>query len=220
MDIKKNIKKITEVFTTWQKAEEKLFLRCIPFHEVDQEDGLYKKVGDIALVPYVRICENNESLAYANVSKDMADIWGVPEKAVWEEAKYNSQDETRYTTLGLEELLGLNRKLHKDISHEMITFPFVVCVTNKDAHFGAANIFCPGVADKICKAFDANSLLIGFTSSHETMVHKNDGNTDPKDIRSALHDMNNMVNKIEVFGDGVLSEHVFKYEEGKFEIIA
>lgn len=222
MDInKKNIREIieiTEVFTNWCKAEEKLFLRCVPFHEVAQEDSLYKKVGDIALVPYIRICEDNESVAFANVSKDMVDIWEVPEKAVWMEATYNSQDETRYA--GLWEFLGLNKKLHKDINHEMITFPFAVCVTNKDTHFGAANIFLPGVADKLCKAFEVDSLLIGFTSQHEAMVHGNDGNTNPEDIRSVLHDMNNMVNKIEIFGGNVLSEHVFKYEEGKFGIVS
>lgn len=218
MDIKKNIKKITEVFTTWQKAEEKLFLRCIPFHEVDQEDGLYKKVGDIALVPYVRICEDNEGLAYANVSKDMADIWGVPEKAVWEEAKYNSQDETRYASLELEKLLQ-SEWLHKDISHEMITFPLVVCVTNKDSYFGAANIFCPGVADKVCKAFEVDSLLISFTSQHEAMVHANDGNTALETIGSALRNMS-MISDMGIFSNDVLSKNVFKYEEGKFDIVS
>lgn len=218
MDInKKNIKEIVEALTMWYRAEERLFLKCIPFHKVDPEDDLYKKVGDIAIVPYIRVYEDDDELISANVSKDMVGIYGVPEEAVWSEATYNSQDEIRYATLEIKELLGLNWKLHKDISHEMITFPFIVGVTNKDKYFGAANIFLPGVADKLCEAFKVDSLLIGFMSHHEAMVHANDGNTDPRTISLALRDMNNMADE---FGGNVLSKHVFKYEEGKFDIVS
>ena len=208
--IKRDIMETLKMISKWHDARERLFLGCIPFHEVKREYDFYMEIGDIALIPYIHIFEDDENMIIVSVNKDMVKTWEVPEEVVWDKALRNSHKETRYA-LGL---LDLNGGLYEDIDSGMITLP-IVCVTNKNVHYGAANIFVPGVADKVCKAFKVDSLLIGFTSRNEAMVHPNDGRADPEAILLTLRGMNETISK-----DYFLSNHVFKYEDKKFNIIA
>lgn len=143
-------------------------------------NGVYKRFGDISLVLYASLFENEDEVMM-QISRDTVRKWKMPEKTLLEEALrttcalcpprlYRSTD--MQGTADSEEGIFMPEESGRKI-----------CIQNDEKEgiqgyrltaLGCANgavaLFYPGVLERLAELFGGD-YYIGFTSVHEAVVH-------------------------------------------------
>ena len=157
-------------------ARENLFIRLVRAGDQRLKQSVYRIVGDIALVLYMKISSANGTLISIRVGQNMLDQWGLPEEEVFRDAMTVTMSCHPPRSFDLELLLTSCGSFFKG-------FPFMeakswnysgtggICISTDDHMNGAVALFYPGVAKKIGELLDSD-FLIAFTSIHEGMVHR------------------------------------------------
>lgn len=228
-DIKKikeqNIYKSTGKIWNYEAVKDQLFVRPLNLDKNKEElsDALYKRVGDIALVLYMKISEYDGNVTSTKIRKNIIEHWGKNDCDLSEDAIfYGAISNTYYMN---PPRLYKWEKMIFDPSYDGEDFMETNteceintgfagnCISTNKKTNGAIAIFLPRVAKRLADLLDSDLYLV-FTSVHEVMVHKTEG-VKAEDLRSVLRDTMKEATPAEDF----LTSMIYKYEKDTQEIV-
>lgn len=182
--------------TDWNIVKDRIFLRLV--REVD--DGMYRKVADMCLVPYVSVAENKGLMA--RITPEWMNSWGVTEDMVFEQAKNNQETLRPAKIESLADRVGQPEEEPSSL--------YIVSV--KSGCCGASAITYDSVPTRIRNLI--GEFYIIPASIHETIVIPKEGK-DPEDLKMMVE----FVNKTQVADEDILSYSVYTYDFDKKEIV-
>lgn len=200
--IKKEIEKIkvsgimekTKDLNNYQKMKKDLFIRLLnkKRHEKELKNAVYKEVGDIVGVLYLRLGRQDGCISSMKIRKDILKEWKLTEEEVWKNAVENTSLMTPPRIYRWEELLVTPLYSGDDfMNDEKLYFldreNFAgLCLSTALRTNGAVAVFLPGVAQRLADLLN-DSFYIVFTSIHEAMIHAAQ-NVYPEDLIKVMHD--------------------------------
>lgn len=213
---------VLQLMESYEAVKEKLIIRPLNFtnHKYNLKEAVYKKIGDIALVLYIVIYENDEQgLGTSKINKGIFEKWDRDIDEVWEAALTNTYvlAPPRMYILPLDRInpsyekgafMALGSKMK---SFGKLSVPSVTTVKQVN---GAIAMFYPGVKEKIA-SMAGGSYYVAFTSIHEAEIHCA-GTIPPRNI------LRNLKSVDKKFGsEETLTKKVYFYnaENGKFDVL-
>lgn len=206
----------TEDIMSWDKAEKKIQLRVMNW-EANQEfleNAIYKKVLDLAVVPYILLDFDHEGTTTApKIQKEHLEIWGVDEETVFAAGKDNFDPIKPLSLLEMMRMLILEEGGNPDICLpvEDENESFMV-LTNKSRMYGAFAMFDKTLLDAVAEIVHDN-LYIFPSSIHEVIL----GPVSQIDLQTC-EDMVREINQTEVNDYDWLSDTVYFYDAEKKEV--
>ena len=206
----------------YQKIRSYLIVRLLNYdHNAEKiEEGVYERIGDIALVLYVNIGSVKEQYISSMIPFSAFSEWKRSKKEVLETALRNTYDLFPPRVFHLAPLEDLVQGIDFAFmdSEELLFNPnreFGIFLTNTNQMNGAISVFLPGVSKKLGELLGGD-FYIGFTSLHEAVLHKV-GTVELKQIQESLKSMNSEV----IAEKDFLSEQVYRYsrENDKIEVV-
>lgn len=211
--------KETKKIWDYETAKDSLFIRLLNYDDNSKElsNAVYKRIGDIAQVLYMKVSECDGNIMSTKIFKSVVEKWkedglilsegNILEEALrntermyppriyrWDQMLFNPEYEgEEFMSPGTEEA----------ISQDLIGN----CLTTAKKTNGAVAIFYPGVAERFAGVLDSDLYLV-FTSVHEVMVHKADA-VDAVDLSIILQDTLEEATPKEDF----LTRKIYKYEK-------
>lgn len=224
LDCCKEIERISPLdkIQDYQKIRSHLIVRLLNYDRNAErlKEGIYERIGDIALVLYVNIGSIKEQYISSMIPFHAFSEWKQSKKDVMETALRNTYDLFPPRVFCLASLKDLVQGIDFAFmdSEELPFDPdreFGIFLTNTSQMNGAVSIFLPGVAKKLGELLGGD-FYIGFTSLHEAVLHKV-GMIGVERIRDSLKSMNAEV----IAEKDFLSEQVYRYsrENDKIEAV-
>ncbi len=215
-----DIREITNNIANYSFIHSHLIVRPINFpdNRYELKNCIYKQVGDIALVLYALIYDDEKmGVVTAKIPKAAFDAWNKDISEVWQEAVSNTNvwapprmymkpSEVKNASYEKGAFMALNAV------QEKMNSLYVPTVTTTKQQNGAIAMFYPGVQEKIAQVC-GGSYYVVFTSIHDARIHVN-GAMSVRQILQSLKDVNKKFNKPEE----ILSRKVFYYDSGKKEL--
>ncbi|MBQ1348907.1 MAG: hypothetical protein IIZ39_12985 [Blautia sp.] len=174
----------------------KNILTVRPYPLEQAGNSIHKVVGDIALVLYGVLQEDEFQTVGAKVPSGMEEVWGVSQEKMFRDA-------------------------FETIQPRVISFAHIdgtpldeweadgyFCLTTEKKINGAVAIFKPGVAEKISNMIGPFNIV--FTSCHEAMIHPVE-DLDANDLREIMEDTMRVATEEE----DILTHQVYRYSQGK-----
>lgn len=163
--------------TEYQKIKEKLFIRLVNAEKQrkELEHGVYRKIGDIALVLYMLVEEKDHRLASMRIRKEFMENWDIDKEKVLSAALLNTYYLSPPRLYRWEELLA-NPEYDGDNFMDLLGAAELKkdamgnCISTTKRTNGAVAVFLPGVAKRLACLLDGSFYLV-FTSIHEVMIH-------------------------------------------------
>lgn len=213
---KMNGLEILKLLGDYDAVKEKLWIRAVNenSHSRVVKRGIYKQISDILLAVYLQVGESENQFCTTPVDCIYLDKWGLSEDAVWENAMENTMRMAQPRFYNCQELLlsYISGKCRGIPVEEFVpTFmegQFGCFLSTDRKTGGAAAIFYPGVAKKICEVIHTDAIFIVPTSIHEVAIHDCRDIDDPNRLLEVLkHTVEEATPE-----QDILSWHVFKYE--------
>ncbi|MBQ9064294.1 MAG: hypothetical protein IJ123_02485 [Blautia sp.] len=213
------IEKMASEITDYSRISSRLFVRLLNYDNNRKalEQAVYRRVGDVAEVLYIKAGENEGVLTSTKVRKDFLRIWNMDENQVFDKARSN-------TLVNNPPRLYDWRKLLFDCGYEGDEFmgesgsnvltrePAGNCITTKNKTNGAVAAFLPGVLERVSELLESD-LYIAFTSIHEVMVHSAE-QAEPSMLKDVL---GSTIDECTQEND-ILSRNIFFFDKGKKEL--
>ena len=211
---KADIYEKTRVIRDYEKTKPRLFIRLLNAdkYSADLQDAVYKTLGDIALVLYMKVTEYEGCVTSTKIRQGMLEQWGKECDEVFKEAILNTYFMSPPRIYRWEQMIfnpeyegeefmspGTEEAINQDLIGN--------CLTTAKKTNGAVAIFYPGVAERFAGVLDSDLYLV-FTSVHEVMVHKADG-VDAVDLSIILQNTLEEATPKEDF----LTRKIYKYEK-------
>ncbi|MBR1628719.1 MAG: hypothetical protein IJ679_05565 [Lachnospiraceae bacterium] len=228
--IKGNIDKINEVQSEigdlpnaddFETIKNRLIVRLLNYekNKLALKKAVYKRIGDMALVLYYRIKEEQNNLMSAKVYADTLEHWNMSLEEVWEFALDRAKQ--LYPPRLCESLQMMNTGYAKayfmpeDAPNLKLPYPERIYTLTTDPPVnGATAIFYKGVKERIAELL-GGSFYAAFTSWGEVAIHK-------ADIWDADGIRNNVKENNKQWAEEAVSDMVYYYdtETGEFGPVA
>ena len=177
----------------YEKAKTQLFIRLLNVEENREKisGGIYRTIGDIALVVYIGIFMNSNQTISSMVPNVYLERWNMEAKEVLDNALLNTYYLTppriyRWEKMIFEPEYTGDHFMNVLRKYEIQKGMVGNCLSTTFRTNGAIAIFLPGVADRLCYLLDS-SLYLVFTSIHEVMVHAEE-TVYPEDLKNILRE--------------------------------
>ncbi len=177
----------------YDKVKGDLFIRLLNVNrcEKDLKNAIYRVVGDIALVLYMKMGEMDNCVTSIKIKEDVVEKWGRDKDQVFEDALLNTYFISPPRIYYWEKLLfnpdyaGEN---FMDLmsEHTLKKDNMGNCLSTTKRTNGAVAIFLPGVAERLSELIGGSFYMV-FTSVHEVMIH-NEKFAEPENLRNVLRD--------------------------------
>lgn len=181
----------TKKIARYETAKSSLFIRLLnrKDHEKELESAVYRTFGEIALVLYMKVTEEDGCLTSMKIRREYLESWGEEENEVFEGAVKNTFRMAPPRIYFWYKLLDDDTYDGEDIMAEgrrvsLRTDLIGNCLSTTQRTNGAVAIFLPGVAARLASLLHGDLYLV-FTSVHEVMVHKADS-VDIEDLKEVL----------------------------------
>ena len=214
-----NVDYVFEHIDEYEVMKERLMIRPVNYtsHKSELDKHIYKVYGDIALVLYAVLYDDQRGLGSIKMPKDIVESWEKDVETIFEDALiqtfahaqprlYTNLWDTIKTPVEKGAFMSLNSDVNKIEKYQ------VPLVTTTKKTNGAIAMFYPGVQEKIAQLF-GSSYYVAFTSIHEARVH-HCNSISPKMVDESLRDVNEHFSPVEI-----LSRLVFFYDKDKKELI-
>lgn len=190
--------KETKKIWDYETAKDFLFIRLLNYDDNSEElkDAIYKRIGDIAQVLYMKVSERDGNVMSTKIFKSVVEKWKedgltLSEGNILEEALRNTERMYPPRIYRWDQMLFSPEYEGEEFmspgTEEAISQDFIGnCLTTAKKTNGAVAIFYPGVAERFANVLDSDLYLV-FTSIHEVMVHNADG-IDAVDLSIILQD--------------------------------
>ena len=182
-----------KMISDYNKIKNYLFIRLINKnkYEADLTDSVYRTIGDIAMVLYVRMGEIEGYTSSMKVKQHMLEKWDMDRDEVFEAALLNTYFISPPRIYCWEKMLFDTHYEGENFMNLLSDYPIRRgavgnCLSTVKRTNGAVAVFLPGVASRLADLMQGNLYLV-FTSIHEVMIH-NEATVDPEDLRHVLID--------------------------------
>ena len=190
---KADIYEKTKVIKDYEKTKPRLFIRLLNANKyaADLQDAVYKTLGDIAIVLYMKVTEYEGCVTSTKIRLGMLEQWGRDSDEVFKEALLNTYFMSPPRIYRWEQMifnpeyegesfmnLGDKCELKRDAMGN--------CLSTTKKTNGAVAVFLPGVAEQLAYMLDSDFYMV-FTSVHEVMIH-NDKFVEPEYLQYVLED--------------------------------
>lgn len=203
----------------YEKIRSDLFIRLLNLDKNKEKlkKSVYRTVGDIALVLYIKMGSFNGVASSLKVTREMAAEWGKECNTVFENALMNTFLITPPRIFQWEKLLIVpdysGDPFMDGISGlKLSKGPIGNCLSTSERTNGAVAAFLPGVADRLASLMGGGYYLV-FTSIHEVMIHSKES-ADPEDLKRVLKETVEEATLEEDF----LTYKIYQYTFGSGEI--
>ena len=204
--------------TQYARIRDQLIIRPLPLDAVSPVRHVFRQVGDIALVLYLRLGISEGNLFTSRICRDMLLSWGLPEKRVLDEALENTLRLSAPRLYSLEKMIVTHdyagdRFMDSEDMPSLADTPCGTCLSTVTRTDGAVAPFLPGVSARLSKLL-GEDFYIAFTSVHEAMIHRVSLVT-PEDLQTVLRQTIEETTKESEF----LSFGIYRYysEDGRIE---
>lgn len=202
-----------KIISDYDKIKNYLFIRLINKnkYEADLMDSVYRTIGDIAMVLYVRMGEIEGYTSSMKVKQHMLEKWDMDRDEVFEAALLNTYFISPPRIYCWEKMLFDTHYEGENFMNLLSDYPIRRgavgnCLSTVKRTNGAVAVFLPGVASRLADLMQGNLYLV-FTSIHEVMIH-NEKTADPEDLRHVLID----TIKETTPEEDVLTFHIYHYD--------
>ena len=202
-----------KMISDYNKIKNYLFIRLINKNksEADLTDSVYRTIGDIAMVLYVRMGEIEGYTSSMKVKQHMLEKWDMDRDEVFEAALLNTYFISPPRIYCWEKMLFDTHYEGENFMNLLSDYPIRRgavgnCLSTVKRTNGAVAVFLPGVASRLADLMQGNLYLV-FTSIHEVMIH-NEATVDPEDLRHVLID----TIKETTPEEDVLTFHIYHYD--------
>ena len=202
-----------KMISDYNKIKNYLFIRLINKnkYEDDLTDSVYRTIGDIAMVLYVRMGEIEGYTSSMKVKQHMLEKWDMDRDEVFEAALLNTYFISPPRIYCWEKMLFDTHYEGENFMNLLSDYPIRRgavgnCLSTVKRTNGAVAVFLPGVASRLADLMQGNLYLV-FTSIHEVMIH-NEATVDPEDLRHVLID----TIKETTPEEDVLTFHIYHYD--------
>ena len=188
----------TKKIWNYETVKGSLFIRLLNYDDNSKElsNAVYKRIGDIAQVLYMKVSECDGNIMSTKIFKSVVEKWKedgltLSEDNILEEALRNTErmyppriyrwDQMLFNPeYEGESFMNLGDKceLKRDAMGN--------CLSTTKKTNGAVAVFLPGVAEQLAYMLDSDFYMV-FTSVHEVMIH-NDKFVEPEDLQYVLED--------------------------------
>lgn len=202
-------------FHDLEAIREQLILRPLNYddHDTFLSKGVYRRVGDMALVLYISLgtSENEASkdILSTMVPRELFQCWDVEEAELLDQALENTKRLQTPVLCQLAGGRGLQVKSYKLLEEDVkLDFhsPLAPSLTTTQEVNGAIAAFYPEVQERLCQMLGGDYYLV-FTSIYDVHIHPTDGFMTVRDMQETLNDTNRKINKKEE----VLSRQIYRY---------
>lgn len=181
----------TKKLVDYNQVKDLLFIRPLNVKMNGQRlrRAVYRTIGDIALVLYMKVYEEKETISSTKIRKEYIARWEVDWEDVFEDAMLNTYLMSPPRLFRWENLL-YDPEYTGDSFMEMVSAARISkdtrgnCLSTVKRTNGAVAIFLPGVAKRLGELM-GHDLYLAFTSVHEVMVHNADA-VSPKELERVL----------------------------------
>lgn len=216
---KQSLYKEAKKIWDYETAKDSLFIRLLNYDDNSEElkDAIYKRIGDIAQVLYMKVSERDGNVMSTKILKSVLEKWQansdlLSEDYIFEEALKNTERMSPPRIYRWEQMIfdpeyegeefmspGTESAISKDFIGNCLSIP--------EKTNGAVAIFYPGVAERFADVLDSDLYLV-FTSIHEVMVHRTNG-VNAGDLSTILQDT---LKEVTPKRDS-LTKKIYKYEK-------
>ena len=195
---KQSLYKEAKKIWDYETAKDSLFIRLLNYDDNSEElkDAIYKRIGDIAQVLYMKVSERDGNVMSTKILKSIVRKWQansdlLSEDYIFEEALKNTERMSPPRIYRWEQMIFdpeyegeefMNPGTESAISKDFIGN----CLSIPEKTNGAVAIFYPGVAERFANVLNSDLYLV-FTSIHEVMVHRTNG-VNAGDLSTILQD--------------------------------
>lgn len=185
------------------------------------KDGIYEKVGDIALTLYLDLGTVQGKYTSCMVPASILPSWKKCREEIMETALKNTYEmfpPRMFDLIGL--TVGEEDRFCSFMDREVLPVAgdsaCGIFITNSNQINGAATLFLHGVGKKLSELMGGD-FYIAFTSIHEAAIHKIN-TVDVETIRESLAELH----RDTVTSDDFLTERVYRYnnEKDRIELVA
>lgn len=161
----------------YEAVKDSLFIRLLNLekNKEDLKDAVYRTLGDIAMVVYLKIGDMDGCLTSLKIRKSLLRKWELEDKFIFEKALFNTYRMSPPRIFLWEKLLfDLEYSGEAFMSQEgeegIKQNDMGTCLSTESRVNGAVAIFLPGVAQRIAHLLGSDFFIV-FTSVHEAMLH-------------------------------------------------
>lgn len=209
----------TKKIWNYETVKDSLFIRLLNYDDNSKElsNAIYKRIGDIVQVLYMKVSENDGNIMSTKIFKCVVEKWKedgltLSEGNNLEEALRNTERMYPPRIYRWDQMLFSPEYEGEEFmspgTEEAISQDFIGnCLTTAKKINGAVAIFYPGVAERFANVLDSDLYLV-FTSVHEVMIHKAD-DVDAVDLSIILQDTLEEATPRKNF----LTKKIYKYEK-------
>lgn len=175
----------------YSAVEKELFIRLLNLENNREElqDAVYRTIGEIAMVLYLRVANMNGCITSIKIRKPILEMWDLDETQVFDRALVNTYFMSPPRMYRWERMVhNLEYRGENFMNlcekYELRKNCMGNCLSTTVRTNGAVAIFLPGVAKRIGHLMGHNFYIV-FTSIHEAMIHNADM-TDLETLREVL----------------------------------
>lgn len=207
---------------SYEAARGDLFIRLLNLerHEKGLSHAIYRTVGDIALVLYMRMGNIGGCPTNMKITRETADKWNVDAETVFQNALLNTFSISPPRIYCWEKLIFDENYDGENFMSPLSDFQLRKdavgnCLSTSSRTNGAVAVFLPGVARRLSELL-GHSFYMAFTSIHEVMIH-NDTQVEPDELREVLKET---IRETTPASD-VLSLKIYHYDKDtcKFSVV-
>lgn len=169
--------KRTMLMTDYGKVRGKLYIRLVNEERNQQllEDAVYKVIGDIALVVYMKVAEDEKCITSTKIPGALVKLWGKDPDHVFKEALLNTYFISPPRIYRWESMVfnpDYEGENFMDLTSNLVLRRAIIgnCLSTTTKINGAVAVFLPGVAERLYSLLESD-FYITFTSVHEAMIH-------------------------------------------------
>ncbi|MDO4272681.1 MAG: DUF5688 family protein [Eubacteriales bacterium] len=183
----------TRNLSDYHKVKGDLFIRLLNADRNREElkYAVFQTVGDIALVLYLKVSEEDGCVTSIKIRDEYVEKWGISQERAIEEALLNTYFLSppriyQWEKLFFDPEYGGENFMDIVSGYEINKEAVGNCLSTTKRTNGAVAVFLPGVAERLAKLIGSGFYLV-FTSIHEVMIH-NDKKVAPEDLVGVLKD--------------------------------
>lgn len=212
-------------FGDFEAIKENLIVRPLNYDNNEKvlENGIYRKIGDMALVLYismgVTMSGSSRNIMSTMVQRVMFKEWNVDEQETFDWALENTMRLQPPVLCQLTSVVGNSDKLKTiefmDDDSVKVDFnqSFAPSLTTKQEVNGAIAAFYPGVLERLYQMVGEDFYLV-FTSIYDLHVHPVNGSFGLSAMRKSLKGTNQNVNR----RDEIFTRKIYRYNGETKEI--
>lgn len=215
-----------EHFAEYEEIKNRLILRPLNYDDNEQilKHGIYRRVGDMALVLYISLGGGKQgssaNVMSTMVSRELFLLWGVGEDE--EEVLNWAMDNTMrlqppvFCVISLP-AMKIQHIPFMDGAEEIevdFDIPMAPVLSTEQEINGAIAAFYPGVLERLHQMVGEDFYLV-FTSIYDVHIHPISGKVRVETMRDCLSGMNKEINKREE----LLSRRIYRYNTENRDLV-